>query len=180
MTIHETDIIFTDDHKDRMLDCAMKDSRWINHITHDGGEEQPYQFIKFLDTDSVRDESIVEAEKIVTKRIKKPTSIYIMRLPAYTDMHVHIDTYTKPGQSRRTIMMTLLSPRNYKEETRLEYYKEDKKTVTASHIYDDRAVITDPSVFHRCFNQTPEWRYSLQITWDEEVDDIIQRYERLY
>ena len=95
-------------------------------------------------------------------------------------MHVHIDTYTKPGQSRRTIMMTLLSPRNYKEETRLEYYKEDKKTVTASHIYDNRAVITDPSVFHRCFNQTPEWRYSLQITWDEEVDDIIQRYERLY
>ena len=123
----------------------------------------------------MRDESIVEAERIITDKIKKPASIYIMRLPAYTDMHVHIDTYTKPGQSRRTIMMTLLSPRNYKEETRIEYYEQDKKTVTESHIYDDRAIITDPSVFHRCFNQTPEWRYSLQITWNDEVKDIIER-----
>ena len=60
-------------------------------------------------------------------------------------------------------------------KTRIEYYEQDKKTVTESHIYDDRAIITDPSVFHRCFNQTPEWRYSLQITWNDEVKDIIER-----
>ena len=122
-----------------------------------------------------RGDYLYEKAKIITEKIKKPASIYIMRLPAFTDMHVHIDTYTKPGQSRRTIMMTLLSPRNYKEETRIEYYEQDKKTVTESHIYDDRAIITDPSVFHRCFNQTPEWRYSLQITWNDEVKDIIER-----
>lgn len=175
MNIHVTDIIFSDDHKNRILDCALNDPRWTNHITHNGGEEQPYQFIKFLETDTARPDSIIEAEKIVTNKIKKPASIYIMRLPAFTDMHVHIDTYTKPGESRRTIMMTLLSPRNYKEETRLEYYEQDKKTVTESHVYDDRAIITNPSVFHRCFNQTPEWRYSLQITWNDEVKDIIER-----
>ena len=53
-----------------------------------------------------------------------------MRLPPWEDMHIHKDTYTKPGEKRRTVIMTLLSPRNYKEETRLEYYKEDKKTIT--------------------------------------------------
>ena len=179
MNIYTTNIIFTEEHKDRMLECAMNDSRWINHITHDGGQEQPYQFIKFLETDNDRDQSIIEAEKIVTEKIKKPSSIYIMRLPAYTDMHVHIDTYTKPKESRRTILMSLLSPRNYNGETRLEYYESDKKTVTDSHVYDERAIITDPSKFHRCFNQTPEWRYSLQITWNDEVKDIVERLENV-
>ena len=62
-------------------------------------------------------------------------------------MHIHIDTYTKPNEYRRTVMMTLLSPRNYKEETRLEYYKEDKKTIIEKHIYDKKSIITDASVF---------------------------------
>ena len=46
-------------------------------------------------------------------------------------------------------------------------------------MYDERAIITDPSVFHRCFNQTPEWRYSLQITWNDEVKDIVERLENV-
>ena len=88
-------------------------------------------------------------------------------------MHIHIDTYTKPGEYRRTVIMTLLSPRNYKEETRLEYYKEDKKTITETHYYNDgQSIITDATVFHKCFNQTPDWRYSLQITFRDEVDSI--------
>ena len=61
MNIYTTNIIFTEEHKDRMLECAIKDSRWINHITHDGGQEQPYQFIKFLETDNDREQSIIEA-----------------------------------------------------------------------------------------------------------------------
>ena len=89
-------------------------------------------------------------------------------------MHIHIDTYTKSNEYRRTVMMTLLSPRNYKEETRLEYYKEDKTTVTEKHIYDERSIITDASVFHRCFNQTPEWRYSLQITFKDEIKNVLK------
>ena len=62
---------------------------------------------------------------------------------------------------------------NYKEETRLEYYKEDKKTITETHYYNDgQSIITDATVFHKCFNQTPDWRYSLQITFRDEVDSI--------
>ena len=173
MYIHPTDIVFTDEHKDEMLECA-KNGDWINHTTHFSGKNQPYEFITDYTGRLKVDNSILKAKQIVTERIKEPDAIFVMRLPPYEDMHIHIDTYTKPGEYRRTVMMTLLSPRNYKEETRLEYYKEDKTTVTEKHIYDERSIITDASVFHRCFNQTPEWRYSLQITFKDEIKNVLK------
>ena len=173
MYIHSTDIVFTDEHKDEMLECAKK-GEWINHTSHFCGTYQPYEFITDYTGRLKVDNSILKAKQIVTERIKEPDAIFVMRLPPYEDMHIHIDTYTKPGQYRRTVMMTLLSPRNCKEETRLEYYNEDKTTVTEKHIYDERSIITDASVFHRCFNQTPEWRYSLQITFKDEVKNILK------
>ena len=173
MYIHPTDIVFTDKHKDEMLECAKK-GEWINHTTHFSNSNQPYEFITDYTGRLKVDDSIVKAKQIVTERIKEPDAIFVMRLPPYEDMHIHIDTYTKPGEYRRTVMMTLLSPRNYTEETRLEYYKEDKTTVTEKHIYDERSIITDASVFHRCFNQTPEWRYSLQITFKDEIKNVLK------
>ena len=173
MYIHSTDIVFTDKHKDEMLECA-KNGDWINHTSHFCGTYQPYEFITDYTGRLKIDNSILKAKQIVTERIKEPDAIFVMRLPPYEDMHIHIDTYTKPGEYRRTVMMTLLSPRNYKEETRLEYYKEDKTTVTEKHIYDERSIITDASVFHRCFNQTPEWRYSLQITFKDEIKNVLK------
>ena len=173
MYIHSTDIVFTDEHKDEMLECAKK-GEWINHTSHFCGTYQPYEFITDYTGRLKVDNSILKAKQIVTERIKEPDAIFVMRLPPYEDMHIHIDTYTKPGQYRRTVMMTLLSPRNYEEETRLEYYNEDKTTVTEKHIYDERSIITDASVYHRCFNQTPEWRYSLQITFKDEVKNILK------
>ena len=173
MYIHPTDIVFSEEHKDEMLECAKK-GEWINHTSHFCGTYQPYEFITDYTGRLKVDNSILKAKQIVTERIKEPDAIFVMRLPPYEDMHIHIDTYTKPGEYRRTVMMTLLSPRNYKEETRLEYYKEDKTTVTEKHIYDERSIITDASVFHRCFNQTPEWRYSLQITFKDEIKNILK------
>lgn len=173
MYIHPTDIVFTDEHKDEMLECAKK-GEWINHTTHFSGSNQPYEFITDYTGRLKVDDSILKAKQIVTERIKEPDAIFVMRLPPYEDMHIHIDTYTKPGEYRRTVMMTLLSPRNYKEETRLEYYKDDKTTVTEKHIYDERSIITDASVYHRCFNQTPEWRYSLQITFKDEIKNVLK------
>lgn len=173
MYIHPTDIVFSEEHKDEMLECAKKGD-WINHVTHFDGSHQPYEFITDYTGRLRVDNSILKAKQIVTERIKEPDAIFVMRLPPYEDMHIHIDTYTKPGEYRRTVMMTLLSPRNYEEETRLEYYKEDKTTVTEKHIYDERSIITDASVYHRCFNQTPEWRYSLQITFKDEVKNILK------
>ena len=171
MYIIPTDIEFTDEHKDEMLECAKK-GNWLNHTSHNSGQYQPYEFITDYSGRLKVDNSILKAKKIVTERIKEPDAIFVMRLPPWEDMHIHIDTYTKPKEYRRTVMMTLLSPRNYKEETRLEYYKEDKKTITEKHIYDKRSIITDATMFHRCFNQTPEWRYSLQITFKDDVQHI--------
>jgi hypothetical protein len=171
MYIIPTDIEFTDEHKDQMLESAKR-GEWLNHTSHNSGKNQPYEFITDYSGRLIVDDPILKAKKIVTERIKEPDAIFVMRLPPWEDMHIHIDTYTKPKEYRRTVMMTLLSPRNYKEETRLEYYKEDKKTITEKHIYDKRSIITDASVFHRCFNQTPEWRYSLQITFKDDVQHI--------
>jgi hypothetical protein len=173
MYIHPTDIIFSDQHKDEMLQCAITGG-WINHTSHYKGTYQPYQFIADYTGKWTVDNSILRAKQIVTERIKEPDAVFVMRLPPWEDMHIHIDTYTKPNEYRRTVLMTLLSPRNFKEETRLEYYREDKSTVTEKHIYDERSIITDATSFHRCFNQTPEWRYSLQITFRDEVEDILK------
>ena len=172
MYIFPTNIKFTDKHKDEMLECA-KNVDWLNHESHHSGQYQPYQFITDYTGRLKVDDSILKAKEIITEKIKEPDAIFVMRLPPWTDMHIHIDTYTKPGEYRRTVIMTLLSPRNYKEETRLEYYKEDKKTITETHCYNDgQSIITDATVFHKCFNQTPDWRYSLQITFRDEVDSI--------
>ncbi len=171
MYITPTDIIFSEEHKNEMLKCAEKGD-WINHTSHNSGQYQPYEFIAAHSGGLKVDNSILKAKKIITDRIKEPDAIFVMRLPPWEDMHIHKDTYTKPGEKRRTVIMTLLSPRNYKEETRLEYYKEDKKTITEKHIYDKRSIITDATMFHRCFNQTPEWRYSLQITFKDDVQHI--------
>ena len=171
MYIIPTDIEFTDEHKDQMLESAKR-GEWLNHTSHNSGKYQPYEFITDYSGRLVVDDPILKAKKIVTERIKEADAIFVMRLPPWEDMHIHIDTYTKPNEYRRTVMMTLLSPRNYKEETRLEYYKEDKKTIIEKHIYDKKSIITDASVFHRCFNQTPEWRYSLQITFKDDVQHI--------
>lgn len=172
MNIFPTDIVFTDDHKDQML-AAANQSIWINHVSHNSESYQPYQFITDYSGRLNIDDSILKAKKIVTERLKEPDAIYIMRLPPWENMHIHIDTYTKPREYRRTVLMTLLSPRNYKDETRLEYYADDKKTVTEVYYYDNRSIITNASTYHRCFNQTPEWRYSLQITFRDEVEDIL-------
>jgi hypothetical protein len=172
MYIFPTNIKFTDKHKDEMLECAKKGD-WLNHESHHSGQYQPYQFITDYSGRLKVDDSILKAKEIITEKIKEPDAIFVMRLPPWTDMHIHIDTYTKPGEYRRTVIMTLLSPRNYKEETRLEYYKEDKKTITETHCYNDgQSIITDATVFHKCFNQTPDWRYSLQVTFKDEVDYI--------
>ena len=172
MYIFPTNIKFTDKHKDEMLECA-KNGDWLNHESHHSGQYQPYQFITDYTGRLKVDDSILKAKEIITEKIKEPDAIFVMRLPPWTDMHIHIDTYTNPGEYRRTVIMTLLSPRNYKEETRLEYYKEDKKTITETHYYNDgQSIITDATVFHKCFNQTPDWRYSLQITFRDEVDSI--------
>ena len=149
---------------------------WTNHTSHFSGSYQPYEFITDYTGRLKLDDSILKAKEIITEKIKKPDAIFVMRLPPWTDMHIHIDTYTKPGEYRRTVMMTLLSPRNYKEETRLEYYKKDFKTIIETHYYDDKSIITDATVHHRCFNQTPYWRYSLQITFKDEVNDICGKY----
>jgi hypothetical protein len=171
MYIIPTDIEFTDEHKDQILESAKR-GEWLNHTSHNSGKNQPYEFITDYSGRLKVDNSILKAKKIITDRIKEPDAIFVMRLPPWEDMHIHKDTYTKPDEYRRTVIMTLLSPRNYKEETRLEYYKDDKITVTEKHIYDKRSVITDASMFHRCFNQTPEWRYSLQITFKDDVQHI--------
>jgi len=173
MYIIPTDIKFTDEHKDQILD-SVKKGDWLNHKSHNSGKRQPYEFITDYSGRLKVDDPILKAKKIITERIKEPDAIFVMRLPPWEDMHIHIDTYTKPNEYRRTVMMTLLSPRNYKEETRLEYYKDDKTTVTEKHIYDERSIITDASVYHRCFNQTPEWRYSLQITFKDEIKNVLK------
>jgi len=173
MYINPTDIVFTEKHKDEMLKSALN-SEWKNHISTVSNKKQPYQFITDYTGSLKLDEPFLKVKEIVTKRIKKPEAIFVMRLPPWENMHVHIDTSSNPGEYRRTIMMTLLSPRNYTEETRLEYYKEDKTTVIEKHIYDERSVLTDTSVYHRCFNQTPEWRYSLQITFKDEIKNVLK------
>lgn len=174
MNIFPTDIVFSDEHKDQMLQAAIQ-SNWIHHVTHNSGTYQPYEFITDYTGRLNIDSSILKAKEIVTEKIKEPDAIYVMRLPPWEDMHIHIDTYTQPGEYRRTVLMTLLSPRNYKTETRLEYYEDDRETITEVYYYDDRSIITDASTYHRCFNQTPEWRYSLQITFRDEVKDIISQ-----
>jgi len=173
MYTYPTDIIFSEQHKNEMLQSAINGS-WKNHTSHYSGTNQPYQVIADYTGQWTIDDSIYRAKEIVTKRIKEPAAIYVMRLPPWKDMHIHTDTYTKPNEYRRTILMTLLSPRNFKEETRLEYYKEDKTTIEEKYIYDERSVVTNPIPFHRCFNQTPEWRYSLQITFRDDYEDILK------
>ena len=44
MYIIPTDIEFTDEHKDEMLECAKK-GNWLNHTSHNSGQYQPYEFI---------------------------------------------------------------------------------------------------------------------------------------
>ena len=108
MYIFPTNIKFTDKHKDEMLECA-KNGDWLNHESHQSGQYQPYQFITDYTGRLKVDDSILKAKEIITEKIKEPDAIFVMRLPPWTDMHIHIDTYTKPGEYRRTVIMTLLS-----------------------------------------------------------------------
>ena len=44
MYIFPTDILFTNKHKDQMLQTAINGD-WINHTSHFSGSYQPYEFI---------------------------------------------------------------------------------------------------------------------------------------
>ena len=91
MYIFPTNIKFTDKHKDEMLECA-KNGDWLNHESHHSGQYQPYQFITDYTGRLKVDDSILKAKEIITEKIKEPDAIFVMRLPPWTDMHIHIDT----------------------------------------------------------------------------------------
>ena len=81
MYIHPTDIVFTDKHKDEMLECA-KNGDWINHTSHFCGSYQPYEFITDYTGRLKIDNSILKAKQIV--RNNNPENSY---LPRFQNSH---------------------------------------------------------------------------------------------
>lgn len=173
MYCHELDFQFDDTLRESLLKKA-KENTFKVHESILSSQKTNYEVCSTYDNQLTVSDEMIEAREIITKLMCVPVTMNFIRLKPNTDMAPHIDAHHT--KHRNCVLLTLLSPQGYPNETRLEFYNEEKQVVH-THRYTKKSLLATTDTLHNAFNDTQHDRYSFQMSFTQSIKELLEMYD---
>ena len=173
MYCHELDFEFDANLRAKLLQQA-KENTFKYHQSILSKQKTNYEVCSTYDNQLSVSAEMLEAKEIITKLMCAPATMNFIRLKPNTDMVPHIDAHHT--KHRNCVLLTLLAPDDMPQETRLEFYDENKN-VAHTHLYSKKSLLATTDTLHNAFNETNHDRYSFQMSFTQSIKELLEMYD---
>jgi len=173
MYCYELNFQFNDLLLEKLLEQA-KENTFKIHESILSSQKTNYEVCSTYDDQLTVSKEMLEAKDIITKLMCAPATMNFIRLKPNTDMVPHIDAHHT--KHRNCVLLTLLSPQGYPNETRLEFYNKANEVVH-THKYTKKSLLATTDTLHNAFNNTQHDRYSFQMSFTQSIKELLEMYD---